>query len=59
MRCILDAKDVPALRIVDDETWKAVRDRYASVQRKWSAAAKASFNQFMRPKYLFSASVDS
>ncbi|MBY0497945.1 MAG: recombinase family protein [Cyanobacteria bacterium] len=47
-------KDVPALRIVDDETWKAVRDRYASVQRKWSAAAKASFNQFRRPKYLFS-----
>ena len=47
-------KDVPALRIIDDETWKAVRDRYASVQRKWSAAAKASFNQFRRPKYLFS-----
>jgi site-specific DNA recombinase len=47
-------KDVPALRIVDDETWRAVRDRYASVQRKWSAAAKASFNQFRRPKYLFS-----
>jgi hypothetical protein len=47
-------KDVPALQIIDDETWKAVRDRYASVQRKWSAAAKASFNQFRRPKYLFS-----
>ena len=47
-------KDVPALRIIDDETWKAVRDRYASVQRKWSATAKASFNQFRRPKYLFS-----
>jgi site-specific DNA recombinase len=47
-------KDVPALRIVDDETWKAVRDRYATVQRKWSAAAKTSFNQFRRPKYLFS-----
>lgn len=42
------------LRIIDDETWKAVRDRYASVQRKWSATAKASFNQFRRPKYLFS-----
>jgi site-specific DNA recombinase len=47
-------KDVPALRIIDDETWKAVRDRYASVQRQWSVAAKASFNQFRRPKYLFS-----
>jgi len=33
-------KDVAALRIVDDESWKAVRDRYASVQRKWSEAAK-------------------
>jgi hypothetical protein len=48
-------KEVPGLRIVDDETWKAVRDRSASVQRKWSAAAKEDrFRQFRRPKYLFS-----
>ena len=47
-------KEVPELRIVDDDAWKAVQDRYASVQRKWSATAKASFNQFRRPKYLFS-----
>jgi len=48
-------KEVPELRIIDDETWKAVRDRYASVQRKWSAAAKDDrFRQFRRPKYLFS-----
>jgi site-specific DNA recombinase len=48
-------KEVPDLRIIDDETWKAVRDRYASVQRKWSAAAKEDrFRQFRRPKYLFS-----
>src|SRR5206468_4299050 len=48
-------KEVPELRIIDDETWKAVRDRYASVQRKWSAAAKEDrFRQFRRPKYLFS-----
>jgi hypothetical protein len=32
-----------------------VRDRYASVQRKWSAAAKEDrIQQFRRPKYLFS-----
>ncbi len=45
---------VPALRIVDDELWKAVQARYASVQRKWTAAEPAKrFNQFVRPKYLF------
>lgn len=49
------AKEVPELRIIDDETWKAVRDRYASVQRRWSVAAKEDrFRQFRRPKYLFS-----
>ena len=48
-------KDVPELRIVDDEAWKAVRDRYASVQRKWATADESKrFNQFKRPKYLFS-----
>jgi len=48
-------KEVPELRVIDDETWKAVRDRYASVQRKWSAVAKEDrFRQFRRPKYLFS-----
>ena len=29
-------KDVPELRIVDDELWQAVKARQASVQRKWS-----------------------
>jgi hypothetical protein len=48
-------KEVLELRIIDDETWNAVRDRYASVQRKWSSAAKGDrFRQFRRPKYLFS-----
>src|SRR5712692_1849842 len=49
------SKDVPELRIVDDDVWKAVRDRYASVQRKWATADESKrFNQFKRPKYLFS-----
>ena len=46
--------EVPALRIVDDELWQAVQARYARVQKKWSAAEPARrFNQFIRPKYLF------
>ena len=45
-------KDVPELRILDDELWQAVRDRYTSIQRKWGHAER--FNQFRRPKYLFS-----
>lgn len=48
------ATDVPGLRIVNDEMWKRVQERYASVQRKWSETAKTRFNQFRRPKYLFS-----
>src|SRR6266540_2657818 len=48
-------KDVPDLRIIDDELWQAVRDRYASVQHKWGQADESRrFNQFKRPKYLFS-----
>jgi hypothetical protein len=48
-------KDVPALRIIDDEIWEAVHTRYASVQRKWKRAEEGKrFNQFRRPKYLFS-----
>jgi site-specific DNA recombinase len=48
-------KDVPALRIIDDEVWQAVQARYASVQRKWKAGQEGRrFNQFRRPKYLFS-----
>jgi site-specific DNA recombinase len=48
-------KEVPDLRIIDDETWQAVRVRYVSVQKKWSAAAKEDrLRQFRRPKYLFS-----
>ena len=47
--------DVPALRIVDDELWRAVQTRYAGVQRKWKSAERGKrFNQFVRPKYLFS-----
>ena len=45
---------VPALRIVDDELWQAVQARYAGVQKKWTAAEPGKrFNQFVRPKYLF------
>ena len=48
-------KDVPELRIIDDEVWQAVQTRYASVQRKWKKAEEGRrFNQFRRPKYLFS-----
>src|SRR5207253_8325769 len=44
-------KDVPELRIVDDEVWQAVQTRYASVQRKWKKADEGRrFNQFRRPK---------
>ena len=48
-------KDVPELRIIDDAVWQAVQTRYASVQRKWKKAEGGRrFNQFRRPKYLFS-----
>jgi site-specific DNA recombinase len=48
-------KDVPDLRIVDDELWNGVQARYAGVQHKWKSAADGKrFNQFRRPKYLFS-----
>src|SRR5918992_5299289 len=48
-------KDVPELRIIDDQVWQAVRTRYAGVQRKWKTAEEGRrFNQFRRPKYLFS-----
>lgn len=48
-------KDVPELRILDDELWQAVQTRYAGVQRKWKSADEGKrFNQFRRPKYLFS-----
>ena len=48
-------KEMPDLRIVNDDLWQAVRDRYARVRRK-SAQAGGSrrFNEFRRPKYLFS-----
>jgi hypothetical protein len=46
--------DVPALRIVDDALWSAVRARYATIHRKWHTDAPPPFNQFRRPKYLFS-----
>ena len=46
---------MPELRIIDDEVWQAVQTRYASVQRKWKAGQEGRrFNQFRRPKYLFS-----
>jgi site-specific DNA recombinase len=48
-------KEVPELRILDDELWQAVQTRYEGVQRKWrSADERKRFNQFRRPKYLFS-----
>lgn len=47
-------KDVPELRIVSDEIWQSAKARQASVQRKWSAKEPRRFNQFRRPKYLFS-----
>ena len=48
-------KDVSELRIIDEELWQAAKTRYASVQRKWSSTDEnRRFNQFRRPKYLFS-----
>src|SRR6266849_4075512 len=47
-------KDVPEHRIVSDELWRAAKTRQASIQRKWSAKEPRRFNQFRRPKYLFS-----
>jgi site-specific DNA recombinase len=47
-------KDVPELRIVTDELWQAAKARQESVQRKWSQKEPRRFNQFRRPKYLFS-----
>ena len=48
-------KEVPELRIADDDLWQAVQARYAGVQRKWKAPEEdRRFNQFRRPKYLFS-----
>jgi len=48
-------KDVPELRIIDDELWNGVQARYASVQHKWKSGEEGRrFNQFRRPKYLFS-----
>ncbi len=48
-------KDLPELRILDDELWQAVQTRYAGVQRKWKSGEEGKrFNQFRRPKYLFS-----
>ncbi len=45
---------VPALRIIDDEMWQAAQTRYAAIQRKWASAEPGKrFNQFVRPKYLF------
>jgi DNA invertase Pin-like site-specific DNA recombinase len=35
-------KDLPELRIIDDELWQAVQTRYASVQRKWKRAEEGS-----------------
>jgi site-specific DNA recombinase len=47
-------KDVPELRVVSDEIWQLAKARQASIQRKWSAKEPRRFNQFRRPKYLFS-----
>jgi site-specific DNA recombinase len=49
------SKDVPELRIVDDDLWRAVKARHAGIQRKWKTAGDDKrFNQFRRPKDLFS-----
>lgn len=45
-------KDVPDLRIVDDELWHAVKARQAGMRRE--LAAGAAFNRLTRPKYVFS-----
>jgi site-specific DNA recombinase len=47
-------KEVPEHRIVSDEVWRAAKARQASIQLKWSAKEPRRFNQFRRPKYLFS-----
>ena len=47
-------KEVPELRVVSDELWQSAKARQASIQRKWSAKEPRRFNQFRRPKYLFS-----
>jgi DNA invertase Pin-like site-specific DNA recombinase len=48
-------KDVPELRIIDVDLWQAVKARQAGIQRKWKAGeSDRRFNQFRRPKYLFS-----
>ena len=47
--------NVPHLRIIDDELWNGVQARYATIQHKWTKAPEGRrFNQFRRPKYLFS-----
>ncbi len=41
--------------IEPEELWNGVRDRYASAQHKWKSGEEGRrFNQFRRPKYLFS-----
>jgi site-specific DNA recombinase len=47
-------KEVPELRVVSDELWQSAKARQVSIQRKWSAKEPRRFNQFRRPKYLFS-----
>jgi hypothetical protein len=48
-------KGVPELRIIDDDLWQAVKARHVGIQRKWKAGEnERRFNQFRRPKYLFS-----
>jgi site-specific DNA recombinase len=48
-------KHVPELRIIDDDLWQAVKARHAGIHRKWKAGeSDGRFNQFRRPKYLFS-----
>src|SRR5712691_5001908 len=47
-------KVVPELRVESYELWQSAKARQASIQRKWSAKEPRRFNQFRRPKYLFS-----
>jgi hypothetical protein len=45
---------VPALRIVDDELWAAVKERQERTRRAMSQPGGAALSHLRRPRYLFS-----
>lgn len=47
-------KDVPQLRIVDDEVWQAAKARQGDAQRVLSSKAPNVLGELRRPKHLFS-----